>query len=98
MKKKKFWLSTGLLLGTPAFLGLAAFLGHKKQVKDQKTESEILDEVRSFFASFGVIKVVYISSFNPAKKEAQGGVVFDDEITFFFHYLDGDINYKESEQ
>lgn len=91
MKKKKFALVTGLV----SALGVLAFIGHKKQVKEQQKDSELLAEIRAFFAPMGEIEVVYLTEVNSRAGQAFGGVVFDDGVVFDFRYHKGDIDYKE---
>lgn len=91
MKKKKFALATGIV----STLGLLAFIGHKKQVKEQQKESDLLAEIRAFFEPMGSIDVVYLTEVNSRADMAFGGVVFDDGVTFDFRYQKGVIDYKE---
>lgn len=91
MKKKRLALATGVL----SLLGLVAYAGHKKQVKNQQAESDILAEVRAFFAPMGTIDVLYVTEVNSRAGTTMGGVVFDDGVTFEFRYRQGDIDYRE---
>lgn len=93
MKQKTIAITTGIL----SALGLAAFLGHKKQVHDQERQEQVLKEVRAFFEPMGAIKVVYVTSYNPKNGATIGGLVFEDDVTFVFRHRKGQIDYKVEE-
>ncbi|MFC3928327.1 DUF4651 domain-containing protein [Streptococcus caprae] len=93
MKKKKFALVTGIL----SALGLAAFVGHTKQVHDQEKQEDRLKEVRTFFEPMGAIKVLYVTSYNAKMDVMIGGLVFEDDVTFTFRAKKGQIDYKVEE-
>lgn len=93
MKKKRFALFTGVV----SALGLAAYLGHKRQVEQQETEEAILARVRSFFEPMGEIEVVYTTPSHSRAGATTGGVVFNDGVVFEFRYHKGEIDYRQSE-
>lgn len=94
MKKKKFALATGVI----STLGLLAFLGHKKQVKNQQQDESLLAEIRAFFEPMGTIDVLYVTEANSRAGETRGGVVFDDGVVFEFRHYKGQIDYKQLEE
>lgn len=94
MKKKKFALATGLI----GLLGLAAYAGHKKQVKTQQQNEGILAEVRAFFEPMGTIDVIYVTEEHSRAGQTCGGVVFDDGVVFEFRHYKGQIDYKQVEE
>lgn len=90
MKQKKFAILAGLLgLGGLAAAGAIAY-----QKAQEKRRQEVIEQVRHFFAPFGTIKVVYVNDFEATDRQVTGGVVFDDDVTFYFTYDNGDINYR----
>lgn len=90
MKQKKLALLAGLLgLGGLAAAGAIAY-----QKNQEKRRQDIIEQVRQFFASFGTIKVVYVNDFESTDRLVTGGVVFDDDVTFYFTYDNGEINYR----
>lgn len=90
MKQKKLAFLAGLLgLGSLTAAGVVA---HQKQIEQQR--QEVLEEVRTFFSTLGDISVVYINNFESKKYLVTGGVVFEDETTYYFTYDRGEINYR----
>ena len=93
MKKKNVALLSGLLgLGGLFVTGVVV----KKQL-DEKRRQRILAEVRRFFDTFGTIAVLYINDFESTLDCVKGGVVFDDDVTFYFEYRQGEIDYRVAE-
>lgn len=90
MKRKRLAVATGIF----SVLGLAAFLGHQKQVNNHALETTILKEVRQFFEPMGTIEVIYTTGFDARKRVMTGGIVFSDKVVFLYHYDKGIIDYK----
>lgn len=94
MKQKKFAFLAGLLgLGGLAAAGVVA-----RQKQQEQQRQQVIAEVREYFSSFGEISVVYINDFESRERLLTGGVVFDNDTTFYFSYDRGEINYRLEEE
>ncbi|MDQ0222855.1 DUF4651 domain-containing protein [Streptococcus moroccensis] len=81
-----------------AGLGLAALALGAKVYLDEEREaylSQIVHEVRDFFATIGSIATVYIDQTQSDKVQTKGGVIMDDGKVYRFDYLAGEIFYEE---
>ena len=93
MKEKRFALLAGLFgLGGLAAAGAVAY-----QKAQEKRRQKVVAEVRQFFDNFGKISTIYLNPSDSKSRTLTGGVVFDDGVTFYFSYTDGDIEYKVEE-
>ena len=93
MKAKKIILTTAALLGAGSLA-----LGERKVVKEQqlaKKREEIINLVRSFFASQGQIATVYVQLYESNEDTLVGGVVLEDDRHFTFVYENGQLTYEE---
>ena len=88
--KRQHYVVAGLL-GT---IGLWAFLGHRRQVREQELEATMLKEVRAFFEHMGAIEVLYVTDFVADRHYLAGGLVFADQGVITYEYKHGVMDYR----
>ncbi|EHJ51762.1 DUF4651 domain-containing protein [Streptococcus macacae] len=91
MKKQKIvWLSGALVLTGFTVAGLVL----KKRYR-QKRKNEVIELVRTTFAPYGDIAVVYINDFESTAQLMTGGLVLENGRNFTFKFEKGQLFYQE---
>lgn len=91
MKNKKSALLAGLL-GAGVLAASAKFY---MDVQEERAKAAALQQVRDFFADFGVIATVFVDESQSDKDVLIGGVVMGEGPVYLFENRHGQIQYEE---